>query len=140
MYQIYEVPGVKIGCTSKGSIRPLQQGYDNWIILEEHEDIMVASEREIELQKEKGYKVDSQPYWDTINRPTLAGRQRGGLKTGKNNAALFLTKEACAKGGSIASNKFTHPNKQKVTCPHCNMEGQKITMMRWHFNNCKHKK
>ena len=25
----------------------------------------------------------------------------------------------------------------KVECPHCNKEGQKISMYRWHFDNCK---
>ena len=27
--------------------------------------------------------------------------------------------------------------KQKVTCPHCNLEGGISQMKRWHFENCK---
>lgn len=25
----------------------------------------------------------------------------------------------------------------KIVCPHCNLEGQKMVMKRWHFENCK---
>lgn len=29
--------------------------------------------------------------------------------------------------------------KEKLKCPHCNKEGDKLNMERWHMNNCKHK-
>lgn len=32
-----------------------------------------------------------------------------------------------------------HPNKVKVTCPHCNLTGGKVNLKRYHFDNCKHK-
>lgn len=33
-------------------------------------------------------------------------------------------------------NTFRH----KVKCPHCNKEGQKPNMLRWHFDNCRNRK
>ena len=36
---------------------------DKFKVLETHTDIYVASDRERELQADKGYKVDKQPYW-----------------------------------------------------------------------------
>ena len=96
-YFIYEVPGVKIGCTTNPKHRiEEEQGFHNWIILEEHTDIVLASEREIQLQKEKGYKVDSRPYSMSVNNRykfTDAERQnayktdgarRGGITQGTN--------------------------------------------------------
>lgn len=32
-----------------------------------------------------------------------------------------------------------HPNKVKVTCPHCNLIGGRVNLNRYHFDNCKHK-
>jgi|VirMetMinimDraft_7_1064189.scaffolds.fasta_scaffold37937_3 hypothetical protein len=69
IYTIYEVVGYKIGCTEnlKDRIRQMCKKYgvskDEFIILEEHTDIYLASEREQQLQADKGYKVDKQPYW-----------------------------------------------------------------------------
>lgn len=34
-------------------------------------------------------------------------------------------------------NNNDHPNITKITCPHCNKEGQHRAMKRWHFDNCK---
>lgn len=36
---------------------------DQFIILEKHTDIYLASDRERELQRSNGYRVDKQPYW-----------------------------------------------------------------------------
>ena len=58
-YYIYEIPGVKIGCTTNFERR--QKGQSNkgkMILLETHTDIDKADERERELQAEKGYKVE----------------------------------------------------------------------------------
>jgi hypothetical protein len=61
-YIIYHIPGKKIGCTSRLARRMEQQGNPEYEILEEHTDIDKASQREIELQKEYGYKIDTCPY------------------------------------------------------------------------------
>tara|TARA_R110001606_G_scaffold32196_3_gene97771 strand:- start:457 stop:1284 length:828 start_codon:yes stop_codon:yes gene_type:complete len=67
MYCIYHIPGKKIGVTNDIQNRVVQQqGYseDEFEILEMSEDISYISDREIELQKLFGYKVDQRLYKD----------------------------------------------------------------------------
>ena len=52
MYYLYHIKGVKIGCSKNPNKRIKQQGYNEWEILETHNDIDVASVRERELQKQ----------------------------------------------------------------------------------------
>jgi hypothetical protein len=66
MYYIYHIIGIKIGCTKNPKKRVTSQTNKKWEILETYTDINIASKREIELQKEYGYKVDKQPYSQTI--------------------------------------------------------------------------
>ena len=80
-YYIYHIKGKKIGCTIQPKRRTKTQGFDNYEILEEHTDIYIASDREIELQKEWGYQIDTLPYWRSIK---------------------MTTKETCIKTGNIA--------------------------------------
>ena len=64
-YIIYHIPGKKIGVTNDLYNRvEQQQGYEvgEYEILESSDDIDYISKREIELQKEYGYKVDLVPY------------------------------------------------------------------------------
>ena len=64
-YIIYHIPGKKIGVTNDLYNRvERQQGYEvgEYEILESSDDIKYISKREIELQKEYGYKVDLIPY------------------------------------------------------------------------------
>ena len=66
-YCIYHIPGKKIGVTNDIQNRVVQQqGYseDEFEILEMSEDISYISDREIELQKLFGYKVDQRLYKD----------------------------------------------------------------------------
>lgn len=65
-YTIYHIPGVKIGVSTRLINRLEEQGFSNYEILEEHVDIYEVSNREQELQKEYGYKVDSKPYWKVV--------------------------------------------------------------------------
>jgi hypothetical protein len=90
IYKIYHIPTFihkdgrigKIGCTElEAKERVADQGYIDFEILEEHTDIMIASDREIELQKQYGYPVDRKPYWKVI---------------------MMATKEDCSKGGIAA--------------------------------------
>ena len=62
MYSIYHIPNVKIGCSTNPKLRVKSQGYSNFEILEEHTCIDTVSKRELELQKEYGYKVDKSTY------------------------------------------------------------------------------
>ena len=64
-YYIYHIPGKKIGVTCDLNNRvTVQQGYDSteYEILENSDDIDYISSKEIELQREYGYKVDMVPY------------------------------------------------------------------------------
>ena len=65
MYYLYHIPGKKIGVTRNLNTRvTLIQGYkeNEYEVLEQSEDIDYISDREIELQKSYGYKVDRTKY------------------------------------------------------------------------------
>ena len=68
MFKIYHIKGIKIGCTTNPKYRVKRQGFNEYEIIEVHKDIYKASEREIELQKQYGYKVDECPYWKTYEQ------------------------------------------------------------------------
>jgi len=87
MYHIYYIPGIKIGCTKNPKRRVKQQGYTEYIILETHTDIQIASERERLLQKEYGFKVDKSLYKTSINnrRKWTKSDQEKGRETMLNN-------------------------------------------------------
>ena len=64
-YYLYHIPGKKIGVTCDLNNRvTMQQGYtpEEYEVLEVSSDIDYISDREIELQKEYGYKVDHRLY------------------------------------------------------------------------------
>tara|TARA_R110000803_G_C11798253_1_gene299012 strand:+ start:42 stop:593 length:552 start_codon:yes stop_codon:yes gene_type:complete len=74
-YSIYHIPDIKIGCTlKKPEDRVKEQGYKDFEILETHLDVMEASWRELKLQKEYKYKVDSIPYFVSLQRITKASK------------------------------------------------------------------
>ena len=65
MYYLYHIPGKKIGVTRDLNTRvTLMQGYKEgeYEVLEQSDDIDFISDREIELQKSYGYKVDRKLY------------------------------------------------------------------------------
>jgi hypothetical protein len=88
IYIIYHIPNYKwkngkigkIGCTDNLLRRMKAQYATKYEILEIHSDIYIASQREIELQKQYGYQVDTIPYWKTLLNPTKEGRSKGGKK------------------------------------------------------------
>ena len=64
-YYIYHIPGKKIGVTCDLNNRvTVQQGYgpDEYDVLESSEDVDYISSKELELQREYGYRVDMVPY------------------------------------------------------------------------------
>jgi len=84
MYYIYHIPGEKIGTSVEPAERVAKQGYTKFDVLEVHSDIYEASDREIELQKEYGYKVDTIPYWVSVqNRPKWTDEARAKGKAGR---------------------------------------------------------
>jgi len=64
-YCIYHIPGKKIGVTNNVKYRvEEQQGYreDEYEIIEMSDDINYVSHKELELQKQYGYRVDKELY------------------------------------------------------------------------------
>ena len=132
MYYIYHIPGVKVGCTKNYPERPKSQS-NIYELLETHTNINIANKREMELSIEYGYGWN--PSHSYIRMTKLAK----------------LTFENCSAGGASTYNsgklkniqKLSHtqtaPCNKKIKCPHCDKEGQKLAMKRWHFNNCKQK-
>ena len=68
-YYLYHIPGKKIGVTCNLNRRvTITQGYnpDEYEVLDQSDDIDYISEKEIELQKSYGYKVDRKKYNELI--------------------------------------------------------------------------
>ena len=65
-YYIYHINGIKIGCSKHPQRRVKEQGFNSYDILEEHDNINIASIRERELQKQYGYRVDDCDYNNII--------------------------------------------------------------------------
>ena len=69
MYYLYHIPGKKIGVTCNLNKRvTITQGYnpDEYEVLDQSDDINYISEKEIELQKSYGYKVDRKKYNELV--------------------------------------------------------------------------
>ena len=74
MYYIYHIPGKKIGVTRNLNNRvTLMQGYkpNEYEVLYSSEDVDYISEKEIELQKSYGYKVDRKLYKNLFKKMKL---------------------------------------------------------------------
>jgi NTP pyrophosphatase (non-canonical NTP hydrolase) len=71
MYYLYHIPGKKIGVTRDLNTRvTLIQGYkpSEYEVLDQSDDIDYISDKEIELQKSYGYKVDRKKYKNLFNK------------------------------------------------------------------------
>tara|TARA_R100001440_G_scaffold1516_1_gene4889 strand:+ start:528 stop:1289 length:762 start_codon:yes stop_codon:yes gene_type:complete len=71
MYYLYHIPGKKIGVTRNLNNRvTLMQGYkeNEYEVLDQSDDIDYISDREIELQKSYGYRVDRKLYKNLFNK------------------------------------------------------------------------
>lgn len=160
MYSIYHIPGVKIGCATNVKRRIKQQGYTEYELLEMHTDIYIASNREIELQKEYGYAIDKVSYYKSYKQRKdtfdIKNCIKGGTIQGKRNVenghihtiSNFYTR---SKGGKIGITKICREDKVKgakiagnITgnkihnCPHCNTDIKGRIYFRWHGDNCKY--
>ena len=74
MYYLYHIPGKKIGVTRDLNSRvTIQQGYKpgEYEVLLTSDDIDYISDKEIELQKSHGYKVDIKPYKKLFNQMNI---------------------------------------------------------------------
>jgi len=91
-YIVHHIPGKKRGCTTDLYNRVTdQQGYEpgEYEVIEKSEDIDYISKREIELQKEYGYRVDRVPYNKLNNNNNF------NLKTMKINVTEQTTTFPC---------------------------------------------
>ena len=91
-YILYHIPGKKIGCTTDLYNRVTeQQGYEpgEYEVLEKSNDIDYISKREIQLQKEYGYRVDRVP------NNKLNNNNNFNLKTMKINVTDQTTTFPC---------------------------------------------
>jgi hypothetical protein len=128
MYSIYEIKGVKIGCTDNPFKRIVQQQkFKEYSILEEHSCIYEASKREIELQKQHGYPVDTLPYFKMMQmqrltlRPDIVKKRSIGISKAQKGRVYphLYTKEAnlkksLAKRGKIQHHMLTEEAKKKA--------------------------
>lgn len=90
MFKIYHIKGVKIGCTTNVKYRTKSQGFSEYEIIEVHNDVYKASEREIELQKQYGYKIDTVPYWKTRELRIKNTNQTARIKGGKISGNMMV--------------------------------------------------
>ena len=123
MYYIYHIPEVKIGCSTQPNKRVKSQGYDDFEILEEYIDIDIASDREQELQKQYGYRVDECRYSITYDKNfkrrekltkeerTLAGKIAGSKNVESGWIYEFQKRSVLARTGS----KHSVKTKQKMS-------------------------
>ena len=91
-YILYHIPGKKIGCTTDLYNRVTdQQGYapGEYEVIEKSNDIDYISKRELQLQKEYGYRVDRVPYNKLNNNNNF------NLKTMKINVTEQTTTFPC---------------------------------------------
>ena len=159
MYYIYHIKGVKIGCSTQPKIRVKRQGYTEYEILETHTDIDVASQREIALQKQYGYKVDNTTYsqsyeWVTKGNPPLEPMWKGFSKWIKENPEKHSKNASLggkvtgpiqgkknAESGHISAlgKKNSQFNNRVRTCPHCGITTRGVGYERWHGDRCKNK-
>ena len=77
-----------------------EQQFTNWEILAEYEDIYKASDKEIELQNQYGYRVDIIPYHISYNRFVK------GSKVANKNGLTELQKQTNIKNGNLAKERY----------------------------------
>jgi len=122
MYYIYHIPNVKIGCTNNPQNRLRQQTKKDCEILETHTNIDIASQREIELQKQYGYEVDKSTYKESVQNFKLESVVKAGrasaTKSWQNHREREL--EKCKKAGAVTREKYS---KKTIMC---DMDGNPI--------------
>lgn len=186
-YYLYEIPGKKVGVTQDITRRQKEQkDKGELVILGEYKDIYLVSEKEREIQAEKGYHVDKDPYWYTVtvqNKKSCTKEAKAKHKANNDfrkasigSTRRFTTQQVIdirkeyESNKDISANQLAHKYNVNVftmtnlldgrkyseipgavqlrrvftnTCPHC---GKTITgkstmnYLKWHGDNCKHKK
>ena len=110
MYYIYEIKDYvwkkknigrigKIGCTDDTKRRALEYKLESLSVLEVHDDIIIASNRELELQREKGYPIDKEPYYETCRKAKLTKTEEALAK--RNGSYVYPESGKIKKGTKI---------------------------------------
>ena len=139
-YGTPEGKATKIGVDCNYPSRIKDQKIMDGQILEVHTCVYEVSDREMELQRQYGVKVDTIPYHVMYFKNKSAemrakvsiantGKERTEENKAKISAAMQGNTNACCTKGK--------PQKQ-VQCPQCLKTGGIYAMKRWHFDNCKH--
>ena len=138
----------KIGVDCEYPSRIKDQKIRDGQVLEVHTCVYEVSDREMELQREYGVRVDDVPYYVTYfknknpeQRAKVSAANSISLLGNTNTLGHKHTEKAranmsSAKKGNTNAALKGRPQKQ-VQCPHCLKAGGN-TMKRWHFDNCKH--
>ena len=113
VYYIYHIKGVKIGVSEEPLKRVNNQGYSEYEILETHTDIIKASERELELQKQYGYVVDKNLYYKIYKtaKSGIGGKKASG-KGGRNNSSE--NKSRAGKIGGKKNRQLSYEDAQQI--------------------------
>jgi len=157
IYYIYEIPGVKVGCTvdlhRRGHILGEDSRYTDARVLEEierecddEESRQLAGDREIWWQLHLDYGRDNKHY--KLSRDVLAAASSsGGQSLHANGLGLWSqTEEQWARvyrNGGIAAGRANVEQQRGAfalgECPYCGKRSNMGNLLRWHFDNCKKK-
>jgi len=143
-YTIYHILGVKIGCTVDFEKRMKDQSFTNWEILWQEEGDYefgwIAGEKEQELQKQYGYKVDDVNYQQSrenrFKNYNLGSNRRD---SGHDAHTIILNKDQVHQSNA-GRNGGKKTQSIEYTCCHCNKAFKGTNYFRWHGDKCKHKK
>jgi len=85
-HYIYEIFGKKIGATNDVKRRMREQGIKEgeYRVIEEHTNAKTTSIREMELQKQYGYRVDNLPYWKSLQNQRKSTTKEARTKASAN--------------------------------------------------------
>jgi hypothetical protein len=139
---IYHILGEKIGATRNLKTRMRHQNNPNFIILEEHTDPQIAGDREQELQKQYGYRVDRVHYATSVSDERIARiTESASIRTEaqKSSFSSNRIKHTTEHVRAIGSIGGTKQSQRVHTCPNCNKQGKGNVMFHHHFDKCKNK-
>ena len=63
----------------------------------------------------------------------------GGKKGGRNSHKNGSSPAQLAQLAKVRNPQKAADSRPKAKCPYCGLEGLRMNMKRWHFDNCKHK-
>ena len=106
MYHVYEIIGDKAGCVrnDQWDVRQrAQRERGEMIIRSTHDCIYEASDAELAFQKLKGYRVDTIPYWKTLEaglKGAITGGRNGTFE-GRSKAGKIGGRASVIKGTNV---------------------------------------